>query len=404
MEIQTIGERSEQMREVAIIGAGLHPWGRFGKSFLDLGVVAVRNTLEDAGVGWEELNAVVAGQYIWDGEAGRVAGQSLAHIMGETGIPILNVYNMCATGSSVFRTACMTIASGEYDMVLAFAAEVPPEGFIPTTGVATPTDPSFLRWKMLGLSNPGYWALDCRRRMETYGTTELHLAKAKAVVSKFGALNPYARFKKEFTIEAVLNSPMVADPLRLLEICPTSDGAAAVVLCSMEKAKQFTKHPVIVAGTGLGSSVEGDIACRLGLLSYPSKQEAPFLSESAMASKAAYEHAGIGPEEIDVLELPDNSSWHYLQYLEILGFCGPGEADQLLDEDETILGGKIPVNPSGGLASFGEAVSVQGLAQICEIAWQLRGDSGPRQIPGAKVGMAQTYGMLGNSGSAILKK
>ena len=393
------------MKEVAVIGVGMHPWGKFpNKNFLDLGVEATNAALKDAGMEWTDLQAVVSGEWVWGGAAGFISGQSLAAVMGETGIPITNVWNMCATATSVFRTAYHVVASGERDICLAVGLDVSPKGFFPVLGGENPDDTDFLRWKMLGITNPGYWAIECRKRMEQYGTTERHLAKAKVACSKHGALNPFATYKRVFTEEEVLNSPMVCDPLRLYEICATRDGAAAAILCSMDKANQYTTKPVRIAGVGLGSSQYGDPTIRLGLLFAPAKAEAPLVSESAMSAKMAYEMAGIGPKDLDFVELPDNSSWHYLQYIETLGLCGPGEADRLLDEGETMIGGKIPVCPSGGAAAFGEAIAAQGLAQICELVEQLRGDCGARQVEGAKVGMSQTYGMLGNSAAAILKK
>ena len=391
------------MREVAVIGVGMHPWGKFpGKSVVDLAAVATRRALEDAGAEWKDIQAVVAGVYKWGAESGMVLGQSLASRFGESGIPITNVYNMCATGTNCFRTAYLSVASGECDTALAVAADISPEGFLPTKG-GDQADPASLRFSMVGCPNPAYWALDCRQRMEEYGTTEVHLAKAKAACSRHGALNPYARYRREYTVEEGLRSPMVADPLRLYEICATSDGAAAALICSVDKARQYGSKHVLVAGGGMGSAQDGDTSCRLGLLSYPSEGEAPLLSESAASCRMAYRIAGLGPEEMDVVEVPDNSSWHYLQYLEVLGICGPGEADRLLDDGETVLGGKIPVCTSGGLSSLGEATVAQGLAQIAEIAWQLRGDAGERQVQGAKVGIAQTYGMMGNSATVILK-
>lgn len=186
-------------------------------------------------------------------------------------------------------------------------------------------------------------------------------------------------------------------------ISATRDGAAAAVLCSMDKARQYTSKPVTIAGVGLGSSLYGDQTAKLGLVYAPAKAEAPLISESYTSSQAAYKMAGIGPEDLDFVELPDNSSWHYLQYIETLGLCGPGEADHLLNEGQTAIGGKIPICPSGGPSSFGEAINAQGLAQICEIVWQLRGEAGARQVEGAKVGLSQTYGQLGNSAAAILK-
>ena len=393
------------MREVAVIGIGMHPWGKFpDKTFLDLGVEATMNALADANMEWQDIQAMVSGEWVWGGSTGFISGQSLAARLGETGIPITNIWNMCATATNVFRTAYHIVASGERDICLAVGLDVSPKGFFTTIGGGDTLDVDMVRWKMMGITNPGYWAIECRRRMEQYGTNERHLAKAKVACSKHGALNPYATYRKVFTEEEVLSSPIVCDPLRLFEICAKRDGAAAAILCSTEKAKQFQAKPVTVAGVGLGSSKYGDVTMRLGLVCAPATAEAPLLSESAMSAQMAYELAGIGPEDLDFIELPDNSSWHYLQYIETLGLCGPGEADRLLDDGETMIGGKIPVCPSGGAAAFGEAVAAQGLAQICELVWQLRDDCGERQVQNAKVGMSQTYGMLGNSAATILKK
>ena len=239
--------------------------------------------------------------------------------------------------------------------------------------------------------------------MEEYGTTERHLAKAKVACSKHGALNPNAVYRKVYTEEEVLNSAMICDPLRMYMICATRDGAAAAVLCSADRAKKYNAKPITVAAVGHGSSLYGDPTMVLGTLSAPTPGTAPLISESAMSCRMVYEQAGIGPGDIDVVELPDNSSWHYLQYPETLGFWGPGETERMLEEEATGIGGKLPINPSGGIASFGEAVAATGLAQICELVWQLRGEAGARQVDGAKVGMGQTYGMLGNSAAVILK-
>ncbi|MBI2846676.1 MAG: transporter [Chloroflexi bacterium] len=391
------------MKEVAVIGVGMHPWGKYpDKTFVDLGVTAANAALKDAGVEWKDVQSVASGVYQWGGGAGIVSGQQLAAQMGERGIPITNISNMCATATSAFRMACLEVIAGASDIALAIGLDMSPIGFLPALS-EDPKDIDFLRWRMIGLTNPGYWAMECRKRMDMYGTTKIHLAKAKALTSKYGKLNPYARYKREFNIEEVLNSPVVCDPLHLFMICATSDGAAAAVVCRAEIAKNFQSKPVYVSAATLGSSLFGDPTARLGLLAAPAKQEAPLLSESVSAANQAYKMAGIGPEDIDFVELPDNSSWHYLQYIESLGFCGPGEADGMLDRGETAIGGKLPVCPSGGIGAMGEAVNASGLAQICELVSQLRGQSGARQVEGAKVGMAQTYGMLGNSACAILK-
>jgi len=392
------------VREVSIIGVGLHPWGKFpGNTFVDLGVEAVAMALRDAGLNWEDVETVCSGIYIWGGNAGHLSGQYLASVFGETGIPIVNVYNACATGASALRLAYLSIASGQVDIALAVGVDLSPEGFLTAKSDNPRQDRDVLRWQMVGMPNPTYWALECRKRMNKYGTTEEDLARVKVLLSHYGSKNPNARYRKIFSLEEVLNSKMVSDPLRLYEICATSDGAAAIVLCAASKSRRYTSNAVTIAASTMGSALYGDPTIRISALSAPAKAEAPLLSESYSASRQAYELSGIGPDDIHVLELPDNSSWHYLQYLETCGFCGEGEAERMLREGETQIGGRVAVCPSGGFSSFGEAIGAQALWQVVEVVAQLRSQAGPRQVKNAKVGMAQTYGLMGNSGTTILK-
>jgi acetyl-CoA acetyltransferase len=392
------------MREVSIIGVGIHPWGKFrDKTFVDMGVIAVSKALSDAGIDWREIQTVCSGIYIWGGNAGHLSGQYLASVFGETGIPIVNVYNACATGASALRVAYLTIASGQVDVALAVGVDLSPEGFLGAKSDNPKQDRDVLRWRMVGMPNPTYWALECRKRMARYGTTEEDLASVKVLLSQYGSQNPNARYKKVYALDEVLTSKMVSDPLRLYEICATSDGAAALILCASDKARKHTSRPVTVAAVAMGSAMYGDPTIRISAISAPARAEAPLLSESYSASRQAYEMAGIGPEDVDVLELPDNSSWHYLQYLDTCGFCGEGEAERMLKEGKTRIGGKVAVCPSGGFSSFGEAIGVQAIWQVAEVVTQLRKQCGPRQVENAKVGMAQTYGLMGNSGTTILK-
>ena len=392
------------MREVSIIGVGLHPWGKFPENtFVDIGKVAVANALKDATIEWKEIETVVSGIYIWGGNAGHLSGQYLASVFGETGVPITNVYAACATGSSAIRSAYLNIASGQVDTALAVGCDLSPVGMLGAKSDNPRQDRDVLRWRMVGMPNPTFWALECRKRIQKYGTTDEDLARVKVLLSQYGAQNPNARYKKVFTMEEVLNSKMVCDPLRLFEVCATSDGAAAVILCASDKAAKYTTKAVKIAATTLGSAMYGDPTIRISALSAPAKAEAPMLSESYSASQQAYKQSGIGPEDIDVLELPDNSSWHYLQYLETCGFCGEGEAEKMLKDGETAIGGKVAVCPSGGFTSFGEAIGAQAIWQVIEAALQLRGECGKRQVKNAKVAMAQTYGLMGNSGTTIMK-
>lgn len=394
------------MKEIAIMGVGLHPWGKFPeKPWTQMALEAAGEALQDAGVEWKDIQTVVAGSQLWGGRKGIYAGNYFAEVMGENGVPIINVNNACATAGAVMNVACMMIAAGACDIVLAAGADKSPRGFFPSLP-AYHDEPvpsiDILRWNM-GFPNPIYWALECRKRMERYGVTDVHLAKVKSVISKHGALNPKARYRREFTVEEVLNSAMVADPLRVYEICATSDGAGAVVLCSMDVARKRGIKPITVAAVSLGSPQYGDPTARIPSLSIPAKAKAPIISESVVAAMSAYEKAGMGPEDIDLVELPDNSSWHYLQYLESMGFCKEGESHHLLDAGATVLGGKLPVCPSGGFSSFGEATTVQGFVQVYEIVYQLRGQAKNRQVEGAKAGIAEVYGAAGNNAAVILK-
>ena len=393
-------------REVALIGAGLHPWGFFPEKSLDeLLVQAATNALKDAQIDWADIQSVIAGVSPWPGMSGLISASTLAGTIGELGIPMINTFNACATGASTFGQAYRSVASGEYDLVMAITADKTPGGFYPALGGARNKDNiDLIRFEMAGLPNPGYWAFYMRRRMEEYGDTAEDMAQVKVQCSKHGQHNPNARYRKLFTEEEVLNSPMVCDPLRLYEICATSDGAAAMILASMDVARTRNPRPVKVAAASVGTSLYGDPTIRIPTLSATADARAPWLSESTQAIKMAYEEAGIGPRDLDVVELCDNSSWHWFAYAELLGLCEPGEAKNLIRSGATTIGGRIPVCPSGGICCFGEAVPAQHLCEAYEIYLQLLGRAGPRQVEGAKVGIAQSYGAQGNAGTIILER
>ncbi len=394
------------MREVAVIGAGLHPWGHFPeKSYDDLLVEAATKALDDAGVAWKDINFVVAGICNFEGMAGLIAGTTLAENLGPLGIPMVNTFNACATGASTLGQAYRAVASGEYDLVLAIAADKFPGGFYSVMGGArNKANVDMVRFEMAGTPNPGYWALSMRKRMEEYGDTEEDMARVKVQCSKYSLDNPNARFKKAFTMEQVLNSPYVSAPLRLYEICATSDGAAAMVLSSMDIAKKKNRKPVKMAAATVGTNLYGDPTLRVPTLSATAIQSAPWYSESVLSSKAAYAAAGVSPADLDVVEICDNSAWHFLEYCEIIGICKQGEAARCLREGELDLGGRIPVCPSSGISSFGEAVPAQLICETYELYQQLLDRSGSRQVKNAKLGLAQSYGAQGNAGTIILKR
>ena len=392
-------------REVAVLGIGMHPWGMFPeKDFGELAVTAISEALQDADMDWRDIQFMGSGVDCWRGMPGLHSGNEIAFRLGETGIPIINVSNACATGVFTLKAVYDQVRLGAFDIAIAVGTGKSPGGFFPLVPAVTPfpLDMEVLRWKV-GLPNPAYWAMYMMRRIKEYGDTEQMLARIKVKSSKGGVANPYARYHKEFTMEEVLNSPMVCYPLRLYEICATSQGAAAVILGSMDVAKRRTTQPITLAAAAVGSPLYGDSTLRLVTVSASAKETAPYFSEAVTASRNAFEEAGIGPEDIDIAEIPDNSSWHELEYLEVDGFCKPGEAGRLLEEGFTDIGGRLPLNMSGGMASFGEVTGAQGLQQLCDNVKQMRGTA-PYQVPKpVKAAFCQTYGGFGNNSVAILK-
>jgi len=394
------------MREVAIIGGGLHPWGSFpNKTLDDLLVHVAAQALVDAGVKWRDIQCVIAGITRYSGMAGYLSSSTLAENLGNLGIPMINIFNACATGASTMGQAYQAVASGQFDLVLAVAADKFPGGMYPSAGgERNKSNIDQIRFEMVGIPNPGYWALSMKRRMEDYGDTEEDMARVKVGRSKYAPYNPNARYKKAYTMEEVLNSPYVSDPLRLYEICATSDGAAAFVLSNMDIAKARNPRPVKIAAATVGTGLYGDPTLRVPCLGSTAIQRSPWYSESCQSVKQAYEYSGLGPEDLDVVELCDNSSWHFLEYAEIIGLCKQGEAANCLRRGEFDIGGRIPVCPSGGISSFGEAVPAQLLCETYELYLQLLGRAGARQLSNAKIGLAQSYGAQGNAGTIILKR
>ena len=392
------------MRDVAVAGVGMHPWGKFPeKPVTQLSREAVEAALADAGVAWPEIQAVSSASSRFSGGKGwGLNGNDIVEEMGSTGIPVYNLSAGCAAGGNALNIGYTLVASGLYDRVLVVGAEKMPKGFIQTSGVEEETDLEYLRQLSVGMPGPAFWGMLCRRRMEEHGTTEKQLAQISVKAHKNAVHNEYARFRKEFTLEDVLNSAMVSYPLRLYEICPVSDGAAAVVLCSAEEARKLTTKPVWLAASTVATARHDDGIPKGLATVVPSG--GTHHSEAAAAVKNAMEESGAGPGDIDLVELQDNTVYYELAFPEEWGLCEPGEAESLVESGETLPTGKLPINPSGGFLSFGEATTAMGVFQICELAWPLRGEAGARQVPGAKVGLSQTLGLGGNGAAAVLKR
>jgi acetyl-CoA acetyltransferase len=256
----------------------------------------------------------------------------------------------------------------------------------------------------VGITNPTYFALWARRRMEIFGDTQEDFAAVKVKNARHGFTNPKARYRKLFTMEDVAASAMVANPLRLMDICATSDGGAALIVCSLDYARRIGKAnaPRIAAVSTVTPTYPSAII-EMPDIATDSAVGMEAHSFRAALPRKAYEEAGIGPEDISVAEVYDLSTAAELDWIEDLQLCPRGDAAKLVREGATTVGGRIPVNPSGGLACFGEAVPAQAIAQVCELTWQLRGQAGERQVEGAKVGITGNQGLFGHGSSVIVK-
>lgn len=392
------------MSAVVVLGAGMHPWGKWGRPFAEYGVAAARAALRDAGVAWTDVQYVVGADTIRNGYPGFVAGATYAQALGWTGARIASCYAACASGAQAVDIARTRIMAGLCDVALVVGADSTPKGFFKPVGGDRHDDPDWLRFRLLGATNPAYFGLYARRRMALYGSTAADFTAVKVKNARAGSLNPMARYRRPVTAEEVLASPMVADPLRLMDICATSDGGAAVVLASQAYARRLgATAPVRLAAVSTVTPTFPNTILELPSFATEScaavpAPERPF---RAAIAHAAYEEAGLGPEDVSFAEVYDLSTALELDWVEDVGLCPPGEADKLLRAGETALGGRVPVNPSGGLASFGEAIPAQAIAQLCELTYQLRGAAGGRQVPGARVGLAVNQGLFGH-GSAIV--
>lgn len=382
------------MRDVAIIGIGGTKFGSYpDKSVADLGIEACLKAIQDANVKPKDIQLAYAGNLAqWQWGQGIMIGHLVLRELGITRIPILRVENGCATGSCAFREAWHRIATGECDIALAFGVEQMTVSASDKI-LSIFSGPQFAeRVGDMGLSAPGLFAMMARRHMEEFGTTKEQIAMVAVKNRQCGALNPDAQLTTPVTLDEVLNARMICDPLTLYQCCPRGDGAAAVVLASKEVARQYTSNPVYVAAS---VHVSG---------SYPDDRSYTFLDADVRGAKAAYEMAGMGPEDIDLAEVHDCFATAELVHYEDLGFCPKGEGGRFVEDGHASLGGKVPFNTSGGLLSKGHVIGATGVSQIIELVRQLRGQAGPRQVPNAKVALQHNGGgfIHTDTGSSLL--
>jgi acetyl-CoA acetyltransferase len=381
--------------DVAIIGIGLYPFGRHeGVSALEMGVAAARKALDDASVRWQDIHLAAAGSL----EV--LQPDTMNKFLGLTGIPFTTLYNGCATGGNLLITTANAIRAGVGDLGIAIGLDKHPRG-----AFSVGDDLAGLglgQWYgETGLAlNPQYFSMKTKRYMHDHGISDDCLHRTALKAFRNGALNPDAWRRKALSYEEIAEAPMVCDPLRKYHFCSPSEGAAAVVLCRADVAKRYTSHPIYLRAAEFKTRTYGSFET----LS-PSVPVRIAESPTATASRAAFEAAGIGPDEIDVAQLQDTEVGHELMHMAENGFCKDGEQEAWIRAGETELGGRLPVNTDGGLLANGEPIGASGLRQVHEICLQLRGRAGQRQVPGEpRTGYTHVYGFPGVSAVTVLSR
>jgi len=375
------------MRNVYVLGTGMIKFGRYPeKTVPELGAEAALEAIKDACINIKDIEMFASGNLY---QSNAMIGQRILQQIGQTGIPVINVANACATGSTAFREAYMAVGSGMYDVAMAVGVEqMGKQGLL---GGGGGSDPAYATEGRIGSGlMPAVFGQAGMEHMRKYGTKLEHFAKISVKSHKHATKNPYSQYRNEVTLEDVMNARMVAYPNTLYMCCPTGDGAACAILVSEDKLKQLAggRKRAKVAASVLTSDPYTERDLTLPDVSTLTRR----------AAKKAYEMAGVGPGDVSLTELHDCFATAELVHYENLGLCGDGEAGKFIDEGGGVhpnLGGKRPVNVSGGLLSKGHPLGATGVANICEVVWHLTEDgrAKERQVPNAKVGMAHVIGL-----------
>jgi acetyl-CoA C-acetyltransferase len=374
-------------REVAIIGTGIVKFGeRWDQGTRELAVEAGIKAVENANISGKDIQLVVGGNMSGGMFTGQEHGSALlADYLGINPIPAIRTEGACSSGGLAMKVGCLAIASGMYDYVAVGGVEKMTDVYGPQATTALSGAMDYETEAYFGATFPGIYALIAQRHMYQYKTSREQLALVAVKNHENGFYNPYAQFQKKITVDDVLSSPLVADPLRLLDCSPITDGAATIILTSAELARKHTDTPIYVKASAQASDT----------LSLFSRRDITTLDATLVAAKKAYEQAKLRPKDIDFAEVHDCFTIAEILAYEDLGFAKKGEGGKLIEEGETHIGGKIPINPSGGLKAKGHPVGATGVAQIVELVRQLRGEAGKRQVKGAEIGLAHNIGGSG---------
>ncbi|MCZ6656068.1 MAG: thiolase family protein [Gammaproteobacteria bacterium] len=377
--------------DVAIIGIGIHPFGRTdGVSGLEQGVFAARQALQDGRLEWNDM------QFAYGGSAAAGKADTMVSKLGLTGLQFINVSNGCATGGSALQSAYMAIQSGMFDIGMAVGFDKHPRGAF----TVDPEGSGLGKWYGdIGLAlTPQFFGMKIRRYMHEFGITEDTLVRVAMKNYQNGSKNPNAWRRTPFSYADIAESPMVCEPLRKYMFCSPAEGGCAMVLCRADKAREYTSKPVFLKAVSVKTRQFGsfEVFAQCQALD---RADPP----TVQASRAAFEMAGVGPEDIDVAQLQDTESGAEIMHMAENGFCADGDQEQWLREGYTEIGGKLPVNTDGGCLANGEPIGASGLRQVYEICVQLRGEGGERQVPNQpKTGYTHVYGAPGLSGVTIL--
>jgi acetyl-CoA acetyltransferase len=379
------------MSEVHIVGAGIHPFGRHpDKSGLDQGVFAVREALADAGLDWSQM------QFAFGGSSAAGSADAALPRLGLTGVQFINISNGCATGGSSLLSGYWAIKSGEFDLGVVLGFDKHPRGAFN----ADPEASGLPRWygETGMMLTTQFFAMKIRRYMDLHGISETTLGRVAVKAFENGARTPHAWRREPVGLNTVMTSDMLSDPLTKFMFCSPAEGGAALILASDRKMRELGLAGPRVRGAAVRTRPRGSFE-----VFAPSLDVERGCSPTELASKAAYEMAGVGPKDIDVVQIQDTESGAEIMHMAENGFCADGEQERMLAEGETRLGGKLPVNTDGGCLACGEPIGASGLRQVYENVQQLRGRADARQVENARLGYSQVYGAPGLSAVAILQ-
>lgn len=380
------------MTEVCIIGAGIHPFGRTkDMSGLQQGGYAAKKALEEAGVAWEDM------QFAFGGSAAAGSADTLVNELGLTGLQFINVSNGCATGGSALLSAYTAIKSGEYDLGMAVGFDKHPRGAFNADPRSRGLEPWYGDTGLMLTTQ--FFGMKIQKYMHDFGISAETLGRVAQKAFRNGAKNPYAWRRDEVELDTILESDVLAHPLTKYMFCSPAEGGVALILASDKAARKYTNRPVYLRAVTLRSRTFGTFEV---FSPYLALQRAE--SPTVFASKAAYEMAGIGPEEMEVIQIQDTESGAEVMHMAENGFCKDGEQEKLIRDGTTEIGGSMPINTDGGCIANGEPVGASGLRQVHEVFAQLRGDAGERQVPNdPKTGYTHVYGAPGISACTVLQ-